>query len=155
MISSYLFRYVGVFNGLPKTAYIKMIDVWFIFCMVIPFLEVSHLGRTIDIIIVFICEVILQTYIESLRAKIGVTISVNHHGNVKTINNDIIVKKLKTKRPTVRTAWMDKLFLDERSQIEMMINITQFIIPMLAIFFIGIYFFCGMYFVFLDPKYNF
>ena len=33
-------RYVGVFNTLPKTAYIKMIDIWFIFCMVIPFLEV-------------------------------------------------------------------------------------------------------------------
>ena len=34
-------RYVGVFNTLPKTAYIKMIDIWFIFCMIIPFLEVT------------------------------------------------------------------------------------------------------------------
>ena len=37
-----LLRYVGVFNALPKTAYIKMIDIWFIFCMVIPFLEVRE-----------------------------------------------------------------------------------------------------------------
>ena len=63
-------RYVGVFNNLPKTAYIKMIDIWFIFCMVIPFVEV-----------------ILQTYIETLRARAGESISVNHHGRAINLQN--------------------------------------------------------------------
>ena len=63
-------RYVGVFNNLPKTAYIKMIDIWFIFCMIIPF-----------------AEVLLQTYIESLRARAGQSISVNHHGRAVDIKN--------------------------------------------------------------------
>ena len=63
-------RYVGVFNNLPKTAYIKMIDIWFIFCMVIPFVEV-----------------LLQTYIETLRARAGQSISINHHGRSINIQN--------------------------------------------------------------------
>ena len=33
-------------------------------------------------------QVLLQTYIESLRARIGQTFSVNHHGGVKTIKGD-------------------------------------------------------------------
>ena len=33
-------------------------------------------------------KVLLQTYIESLRARTGQTFSVNHHGGVKTIKGD-------------------------------------------------------------------
>ncbi len=32
--------FVSIFNSLPQTAYIKMMDVWLIFCLTIPFLEV-------------------------------------------------------------------------------------------------------------------
>ena len=35
-----------------------------------------------------VSQVILQTYIESLRARTGQTFSVNHHGGVKTIAGD-------------------------------------------------------------------
>ena len=65
--------YIGVSNNLPKTSYIKMIDVWFIFSMTIPFIEV-----------------ILQTYIEYLRYKQGFT-HINKHGtavNVKTMDKE-------------------------------------------------------------------
>ena len=58
------------FNNLPKTAYIKMIDIWFIFCMVIPFVEV-----------------LLQTYIETLRARAGQCISINRHGQSINLQN--------------------------------------------------------------------
>ena len=36
---------MGLVNNLPKTAYIKMVDVWFIGSMVIPFLEVKIIGN--------------------------------------------------------------------------------------------------------------
>lgn len=62
--------YVGVSDALPKTAYIKMIDIWFIFCMIIPFLEV-----------------LLQTYIEHLRTISEENMVVNHHGNIRQIDN--------------------------------------------------------------------
>ena len=38
----FIIRYVGVSNALPKTSYVKMIDIWFIFCMCIPFCEVGN-----------------------------------------------------------------------------------------------------------------
>ena len=34
------FRFISVSNALPKTSYIKMIDIWLIFNLVVPFLEV-------------------------------------------------------------------------------------------------------------------
>ncbi len=32
--------FIGVSSGLPPTAYVKLIDVWLIFCLVVPFSEV-------------------------------------------------------------------------------------------------------------------
>ena len=50
---------------------------------------------------------------------------------------------------------MEKLIPDEKKQIDMMITMTQLVIPIIALLFIGIYFSSGLYFVYLDPKYNF
>ena len=44
---------------------------------------------------------------------------------------------------------------DERSLMELMISATQLAVPVLALVFVIIYFFCGIYFVYFDPKYNF
>ena len=38
--------------------------------------------------LLIVSQVILQTYIESLRARTGQTFSVNHHGGVKTITGE-------------------------------------------------------------------
>ena len=41
MINNYcLFRFLGLSQSLPVTSYIKMIDIWMLFTMTIPFLEV-------------------------------------------------------------------------------------------------------------------
>jgi hypothetical protein len=50
--------FIGISNSLPKTSYIKMIDIWLIFNLFIPF-----------------CEVILHTFIDSLRSDYGLTIT--------------------------------------------------------------------------------
>ena len=52
--------------SLPKTSYIKMVDVWLLFTLLIPFLEVIKQAMTLLIIF----QVLLQTYIEHLRGKI-------------------------------------------------------------------------------------
>ena len=66
-----------------------MIDIWFIFCMTIPFLEVCVMCcLSFPDNLRIMSQVLLQTYIESLRARIGQTFSVNHHGGVKTIKGD-------------------------------------------------------------------
>ena len=35
------FRFISVSNALPKTSYVKMVDVWLLFNLVVPFVEVS------------------------------------------------------------------------------------------------------------------
>lgn len=42
--------FISVSNSLPKTSYVKMIDIWLIFCLCVPFVEV-----------------IIHTVIDSLR----------------------------------------------------------------------------------------
>jgi hypothetical protein len=53
--------FISVFNSLPTTSYVKMIDIWLIFNLFVPF-----------------SEVLLHTYIDSLRED-GER-DVNHHG---------------------------------------------------------------------------
>ena len=53
--------FISVSNNLPKTSYIKMMDVWLIFNLLLPFMEV-----------------VLHTYIDSLRDDDER--EINHHG---------------------------------------------------------------------------
>ena len=34
--------FTSVMEKLPLTSYLKMIDIWLIFCQIVPFTEVSH-----------------------------------------------------------------------------------------------------------------
>ena len=54
--------FISVSNNLPKTAYIKMIDVWLIFNLLKPFVDI-----------------LVQTYIETLRQEEDER-EINHHG---------------------------------------------------------------------------
>ena len=44
--------FINVSNNLPKTSYVKMIDVWLIFNLLLPFIEV-----------------LVHTYMDTLRSK--------------------------------------------------------------------------------------
>ena len=57
--------FINVSNQLPKTSYIKMMDVWLIFNLIVPFVEV-----------------LLHTYKDTLRKE------VNHHGSVRKLGED-------------------------------------------------------------------
>ena len=37
-----LYRFISVSNALPKTSYVKMIDIWLLFNLTIPFAEVIY-----------------------------------------------------------------------------------------------------------------
>ena len=64
--------FISVSNSLPKTAYIKMMDIWLIFNLFIPF-----------------SEVLLHTYIDSLRTEEDRD-SVNHHGTAIPVGTEVI-----------------------------------------------------------------
>ena len=59
--------FISVMEKLPSTAYIKLIDVWLIFCQLIPF-----------------TEVVLLTVIEFRRDDNGK--KINHHGQERVVN---------------------------------------------------------------------
>ena len=70
--------FISVSGSLPKTSYIKMVDYWLIFTLMLPFVEV-----------------LLHTYIESLNDDEERTI--NHHG-VEMPVGDLPTEKEKVKR---------------------------------------------------------
>ena len=61
--------FINVSNQLPKTSYIKMMDVWLIFNLIVPFVEV-----------------LLHTYKDMLREEEDR--EVNQHGRVRKIGED-------------------------------------------------------------------
>ena len=66
--------FINVSNNLPTTAYIKMIDIWLIFNLLIPFLLV-----------------LLHTYMDSLRTEAkddGEERTINHHGKEIKVGAD-------------------------------------------------------------------
>ena len=40
LTAMFLSRFISVSNALPKTSYVKMIDLWLLFNLTIPFAEV-------------------------------------------------------------------------------------------------------------------
>ena len=66
--------FINVSNNLPKTSYIKMMDIWLIFNLLLPFMEV-----------------LLHTYIDYLRNDDDR--EINHHGSsVKPEKEDSIIE---------------------------------------------------------------
>ena len=66
--------FISVSNNLPTTAYVKMIDIWLIFNLLMPFLLV-----------------LLHTYMDCLRTDSsaeGEGRSINHHGKAFVVDSD-------------------------------------------------------------------
>ena len=76
--------FINVSNQLPKTSYIKMTDVWLIFNLSLPFIEVllhtykvnNHGGR----------DIYHSDHKDYLRGE--EKREVNHHGRKRTIGDD-------------------------------------------------------------------
>ena len=61
--------FINVSNNLPKTSYMKMVDVWLLFNLLYPFIVV-----------------LIHTYMDTLRND--EEREINHHGKSIQINND-------------------------------------------------------------------
>jgi hypothetical protein len=69
--------FISVSENLPKTSYIKMIDIWLIFNLLVPFFEVAFLPpRPIH-------KVLLHTLIDNLR--VDEDREVNNHGKPRKV----------------------------------------------------------------------
>ena len=70
--------FISVSENLPKTAYIKMIDIWLLFNLIKPF-----------------NDILVTTYIDFL--KVDEERQINHHGVVRNVNNNLNVDSSGTK----------------------------------------------------------
>ena len=70
--------FISVNQGLPKTSYIKMVDIWLVFMLLLPFFEV-----------------LLHTYIDSLRSDDDGEREINHHGEIITVGGSGPTSELK------------------------------------------------------------
>ena len=70
--------FISVSGDLPKTSYIKMVDIWLIFNLIVPFFEVWWTQKH-DLDLMNWAQVILHTYIDSLR--VDEDREINHHGS--------------------------------------------------------------------------
>ena len=61
--------FINVSNNLPKTSYMKMVDVWLLFNLLYPFIVV-----------------LLHTYMDSLRND--EEREINHHGKTITVDEN-------------------------------------------------------------------
>ena len=61
--------FISVSNNLPTTSYVKMIDIWLLGSLVLPFVEV-----------------ILHTYMDLLRSDFDR--EINHHGKTTKVGNE-------------------------------------------------------------------
>ena len=61
--------FINVSNNLPKTAYIKMIDIWLLFNLIKPF-----------------NDILVTTYMDSL--KVDDEREINHHGVARAVGNE-------------------------------------------------------------------
>ena len=61
--------FINVSNNLPKTAYIKMIDIWLLFNLIKPF-----------------NDILVTTYMDSL--KVDDEREINHHGVARVVGNE-------------------------------------------------------------------
>ena len=107
--------FVSVSNALPKTSYIKMIDIWLIFTLMIPY-----------------SEVILHTMIAALRYDDEFAEKSNRVGVIAMIN----MNKIKPAKPKGKVNKDEKLAntLD---------NIAKFGIPIMYTLFVLLYFLAG------------
>ena len=137
--------FISVSNDLPKTSYIKMINIWLIFNLLFPFIEV-----------------LLHTYMDLLRDEEDR--NINHHGTTIKPGGDDNESSVIKVNPVPTTKSMDLVSRDEEIQVNALkrhyaaLNQTKknqrkletcrrfalIYIPILAIFFVCVYWTVGL-----------
>ena len=90
----------SVMEKLPATSYVRLVDIWLIFCQLIPFIEVRYWGLTV----LFCCKaakamfkVTLTTIAELYNEDDN---TINHHGFTRKVGMEEV--KVKIHHTTLR-----------------------------------------------------
>ena len=100
--------FISVSNNLPNTAYVKMIDVWLIFNLMMPFMLV-----------------LLHTYMDSLRtdsSQEGEGRTINHHGKAVTVGEENVIEEKPSKTVMVAPAGRDIGLIHRNEMLELQVR---------------------------------
>ena len=106
--------FISVSSNLPTTSYVKMIDIWLLASLFVPFIEV-----------------ILHTYMDLLRNVNDR--EINHHGRVHKVagvneTNDVVA----------RQAWLKKAAEKRARKLKICQQVSKIYVPLVAsVFIIG------------------
>ena len=128
--------FLSVSGSLPTTSYIKMVDVWFIFNLMIPF-----------------CEVILHTYIDNLRLNKDEEREINHHGkkikvgekapiHVQSYDPNLVSQDELTQDVALKRYYKEAKANEKK--LARALRIAQVWIPAAVIVFTSVYWFVGL-----------
>ena len=139
--------FINVSNNLPKTSYIKMMDVWLIFNLLLPFIEV-----------------LVHTYMDTLRSDDDR--EINHHGTAIKLDGseeaDVIQVAPAPEQPQVDLRISrdeqvqqralkefyeneEEIMMKKKSQrLEWCLKFTHVYNPLLALSFVTIYWTVGL-----------
>ena len=87
--------FINVSNNLPKTSYMKMVDVWLLFNLLYPF-----------------TVVLIHTYMDTLRNDEDR--EINHHGKTVTVNGET---EEDDKNPSIIQVLTANFYLLDQSQV--------------------------------------
>ena len=128
--------FMSVSANLPQTAYVKMIDVWLLFCILIPFFEV-----------------LLHTWIDCNRSEKR---EINHHGTsidvsdgpikVSTTTHGVNQEDLISRRENVQVEALKEFYRVAKYQknVKMGVFIGRKVIPSIIIGFTAAYWIYGL-----------
>jgi len=135
--------FINVSNNLPKTSYVKMIDVWLIFNLLLPFIEV-----------------LVHSYMDTLREDEDR--EINHHGRpvevgeaenlpsnavmIKVAGKDLVSVDEKVQQKALKSFY-DRVDVDNKRKkhLERCQRFTLVYNPMLALIFVAAYWIIGLF----------
>ena len=128
--------FLSVSGSLPTTSYIKMVDVWFIFNLMIPFFEV-----------------ILHTYIDNLRQQEDEEREINHHGKKIKVGEKAPIQvkpydsKLVSHDELTQDAALKKFYKESKAteyKLARALRIAHVWIPVCVVVFTAVYWVIGL-----------
>ena len=123
--------FVSITNKLPLTSYVKMIEVWMMFTLVVPF-----------------CEVVLHTYMDMLR--VDEDREVNHHGKSVTVGdkvtpfNEALISRNEQVEVDAKKTFYQNLKIKQEKKLKSVKKIALVYIPILELVFMAVYWYQGM-----------
>ncbi len=95
--------FISVSQSLPQTAYVKLLDVWLIVCLIVPFSEVLLQVRSWFHLYYIVLRAELETssFLQTYIEYCNVADEINHHGSSIFVDEAALVTKMNSEKENI------------------------------------------------------